>query len=155
MLGQELVTNSRNRVKKLPQGLESQMQVVCDLAALASLWPEPYWLKSETEKSALVEGTMLSRCANSQCSRPFLRLRQGKLFLVETECVANPGSPPASASTPMRLQPRRVERYWLCEQCAEVWTLVQERSQGIELVPLRRPAASARVTMAEERRESA
>jgi len=98
---------------------------------------------------------MLSRCANSQCSRPFLRLRQGKLFLVETECVAKPGNPPASTSAPMRLQPRRVERYWLCDQCAAVWALVQERSQGIELVPLGRPAASATVNMAEECRESA
>jgi hypothetical protein len=98
---------------------------------------------------------MLSRCANSQCSRPFLRLRQGKLFLVETEGVAKPGSPPASASAPMRLQSRRLERYWLCDQCAAVWTLVRERSQGIELVPLRRPAVSATVNTAEQHRESA
>ena len=99
---------------------------------------------------------MLSRCANSQCSRPFLRLRQGKLFLVETEYVAKPGNPAASASASMRPQSRRVERYWLCDQCAEVWTLVQERSQGIELVPLRRdPTRATNIAMAEERRESA
>jgi hypothetical protein len=35
---------------------------------------------------------MLSRCANSQCSKPFLRLREGKLFLVETEGLARLGS---------------------------------------------------------------
>jgi len=87
MLGQELVTNSRNRGEEPSTGLESQVHRVCNLAALASLLTELYWLKSETEKSRSVEGTMLSRCANSQCSRPFLRLRQGKLFLVETECV--------------------------------------------------------------------
>jgi hypothetical protein len=97
---------------------------------------------------------MLSRCANSQCSRPFLRLRQGKLFLVETESVAKPKDQQALASAPMRLQPRRVERYWLCDQCAEVWTLVQERSQGIELVPLRRAPTRASVAIA-ECRESA
>jgi hypothetical protein len=33
---------------------------------------------------------MLSRCANSQCSKPFLRLREGRLFLVETGPVAEP-----------------------------------------------------------------
>jgi hypothetical protein len=82
-------------------------------------------------------------------------LRQGKLFLMETEGVSNSGNLTVSASAPMRVQPRRVERYWLCDQCAEVWTLVQERSQGIELVPLRRPAASAKVNLPEERRESA
>lgn len=81
-------------------------------------------------------------------------MRQGKLFLVETECVAKPRDLPASASAPMRLQPRRVERYWLCDQCAEVWTLVQERSQGIELVPLRRAPTRASVAVA-ECRESA
>ena len=32
---------------------------------------------------------MLSHCANSRCSRPFLHLRQGKLFLVETEGVSS------------------------------------------------------------------
>jgi len=30
-----------------------------------------------------------------------------------------------------------VERYWLCDQCAQVWTLVHDR--GIVLVPLPAP----------------
>jgi hypothetical protein len=86
---------------------------------------------------------MLSHCANSQCGRPFLRLGQGKLFLVEAECFATPADlkplPPAHT----RLQPRRVERYWLCDQCAQVSTLVHDRNQGIVLVPLPRPPATA------------
>lgn len=96
---------------------------------------------------------MLSHCANPQCSRPFLRLRQGKLFLVETEGMAKLGELRAPASAQMRLQPRRVERYWLCDQCAETWTLVHERKQGIVLVPLRR--APTRAGVAAEYRESA
>ena len=98
---------------------------------------------------------MLSHCANSQCSRPFLRLGHGKLFLVETECVAKSGEPTAPSSPSMRQQPRRVERYWLCDQCAEVWTLVHDRNEGIVLVPLPRPPVGARVARAEEYRESA
>jgi hypothetical protein len=98
---------------------------------------------------------MLSHCANPQCSRPFLRLRQGKLFLVETEGVAKLGELRARASPQTRLQPRRVERYWLCDQCAETWTLVHERSQGIVLVPLRRAPTRAAVAAAGEYRESA
>src|SRR5215472_13035848 len=42
--------------------------------------------------------TRLSRCANDQCGKPFLRLRDGKPFLVETERVTKPGqsvSPPS------------------------------------------------------------
>jgi hypothetical protein len=139
---------------KLPQDLESQVHMPCNLAALASLWTKPGWLRCKTEKSRSVEGTMLSRCANSQCSRPFLRLRQGKLFLVETVDAAKPGNLGASTCAPMRLQPRRVERYWLCDQCAEVWTLVHEPAQGIELVPLRRAPTRASVAIA-ECRESA
>src|SRR5271155_4002696 len=97
---------------------------------------------------------MLSHCANSQCARPFLRLRQGKLFLVETECVARSGVPTAPPAPHMRPQPRRVERYWLCDQCAAVWTLVHDRHQGVVLVPLPRPQDGARVERTEEYRES-
>jgi hypothetical protein len=93
---------------------------------------------------------MLSHCANSQCARPFLRLRQGKLFLVETECVAKPGELTALSSPHMR-----VERYWLCDQCAEAWTLVHDRSLGIMLVPLPQPAIGARKGMKEQYSEVA
>jgi hypothetical protein len=96
---------------------------------------------------------MLSHCANPQCLKPFLRLRQGKLFLVEADCVAQPGELTPFASAQMRPKLRRVERYWLCDQCAEVWTLVHDLDQGIVLMPLQR--APARVTMAQEYQESA
>lgn len=98
---------------------------------------------------------MLSHCANPRCARPFLRLRQGKLFLVETEFVAKLGKPAAPSSPQMRRPPRHVERYWLCDQCAEAWTLVHERSRGIVLVPLRRAVAGAGVTMRQDYQESA
>jgi hypothetical protein len=41
----------------------------------------------------------------------------------------------------LRKQPRSVERYWLCDPCAELWTLVRDRSQGISLLPV--PAAGS------------
>jgi hypothetical protein len=77
---------------------------------------------------------MLSQCANSRCGRAFLRLAEGKLFLVEKERGIN-AEEPAARSPRMRHQPRRVERYWLCDECAVVWTLVQDRN-GIVLLPL-------------------
>jgi|SRR5580698_4490584 hypothetical protein len=97
---------------------------------------------------------MLSHCANSQCSRPFLRLGQGKLFLVEAGCVAKSGEVTATSSR-MRQSVRRVERYWLCDQCAEVWTLVRDRSQAIELMPLPRPPVGVRVPTTGQYREVA
>lgn len=81
---------------------------------------------------------MLSHCVNPECSRRFLRLGEGKLFLVESE--VRTGAPPASPYD-KRAPGRRVERYWLCNLCAEIWTLVQNPVSGVELVPLPRPPA--------------
>jgi hypothetical protein len=86
---------------------------------------------------------MLSHCANPQCSQPFLQLRQGKLFMVETEKLTESGNLPTPASSKLRRRPRRVERYWLCPQCAQVFTLAHDRHSGIALVPLVRPVARA------------
>jgi len=85
---------------------------------------------------------MLSRCANSQCSKPFLRLREGKLFLVETERVTKPGEPVVPPFVRARQLQRQVEHYWLCDDCASQWTLVYDRDHGVALAPLRRPVAS-------------
>jgi hypothetical protein len=85
---------------------------------------------------------MLSQCANSRCGRAFLRLAEGKLFLVEKERGIDAEEPAAGRSPRMRHQPRRVERYWLCDQCALGWTLVQDRN-GIVLLPLTPSPGSA------------
>ena len=83
---------------------------------------------------------MLSRCANDRCCKPFLKLREGKLFLVETERVRKPGvsSPPFVRA---RKQQRVVEHYWLCDGCAAQWTLVYDGERGIALAPLRGPGS--------------
>jgi hypothetical protein len=73
---------------------------------------------------------MLSRCANAQCSKPFLKLREGKLFLVETERLTKPGESAVPPFVRARQQQRRVEHYWLCDDCAKHWTLVYERERG-------------------------
>ncbi len=79
---------------------------------------------------------MLSCCANSNCAKPFLRLREGKLFLVETEGSNKAREPGTSEAQHHRLQPRQLERYWLCDQCAVEWTLIYDRNRGIALIPL-------------------
>ena len=85
---------------------------------------------------------MLSQCANSKCSKPFLKLRDGKLFLVETERIAKPGESAVPPFVRARQLQRCVEHYWLCDDCATEWTLVYDRERGIALAPLRRPVAS-------------
>jgi hypothetical protein len=84
---------------------------------------------------------MLSRCANPQCSKPFLRLREGKLFLVETERLTKPGESVAPPFVRARHLQRQVEHFWLCDECAAHWTLVYDRDRGVALAPLRRPVA--------------
>jgi len=86
---------------------------------------------------------MLSRCANSQCSKPFLRLREGKLFLVETERLTKPGEAVSPPFVRAHRAQRQVEHYWLCDECATQWTLIYDRDRGVGLAPLRRPVANA------------
>jgi hypothetical protein len=86
---------------------------------------------------------MLSRCANANCGRPFLKLREGKLFLVETERQMKPGQSVSPPFVRARKQQRLVEHYWLCDECAERWTLAYDQEGGIVLTPLRHPVGSA------------
>ncbi|HYM78418.1 MAG TPA: hypothetical protein VE377_20760 [Candidatus Dormibacteraeota bacterium] len=85
---------------------------------------------------------MLSHCANTGCGKPFLKLREGKLFLVETERLPKPGTSVAPPFVRARQQQRQVEHYWLCDECATQWTLMYDREHGVALAPLRRPAAN-------------
>jgi hypothetical protein len=76
---------------------------------------------------------MLYKCANEACSTPFRRLREGKLFQVETEYFAQP----QAGSGARRTRPwRRVEHYWLCDTCSSFVTLTFDRERGVITVPL-------------------
>jgi len=96
---------------------------------------------------------MLSQCANSQCGKPFLKLREGKLFLVETDRVRRPGESVSPPFVRARQQQRLVEHFWLCDECAPHWTLIYDGERGITLVPLRR--ALSRAAVAPERQSGA
>ena len=75
---------------------------------------------------------MLHKCANPNCIRPFRKLSQGKLFLVDTQ--------PLECSEARRARWRgqsthRVEYFWLCDQCAFAFTLSYEEGRGVVAVP--------------------
>ncbi len=63
---------------------------------------------------------MLSKCANPACSARFLYLHEGKIFYLELEL--------GLADDPSA---RRVERFWLCGNCARSMTVVCERGSII------------------------
>ena len=77
---------------------------------------------------------MLYKCANEACNTPFRRLREGKLFQVETEYIAGRGPSPTLSR---RVRPwRRIEHYWLCDACSPFVTLAFDRNRGVVTVPL-------------------
>lgn len=78
---------------------------------------------------------MLHKCANPACSVPFLRMTEGKLFLVQMPFSS--GSRKAAGQRKSGL--RRIEHYWMCDQCARQLTIVFDASRGMLTVPL--PAA--------------
>jgi hypothetical protein len=59
---------------------------------------------------------VLSKCANPACSARLHYLRAGKIFKVETSTVSS-----EKGSTT-----RRIEHFWLCENCAQTLTVVME-----------------------------
>ena len=77
------------------------------------------------------EVPVLHKCANPGCESEFRRLKQGKLFLVETPILET-----SPALTRKRERTHRIEHYWLCDQCASIFTLAYERGRGIVTVPL-------------------
>ncbi len=88
---------------------------------------------------------MLHKCANPACSNIFRRLSEGKLFQVETELFEPSSAGRAGANRNTR-PARRVEHYWLCNQCSSFLTLTYERGQGMITVPLPNPLGKKTVT---------
>ena len=77
---------------------------------------------------------MLHKCANQACSTPFRRLREGKLFRVETEYFAAHG--PKAESPRKTRSGHRIEHYWLCHACSPFVTLTFDQQHGLITVPL-------------------
>ena len=76
---------------------------------------------------------MLHKCANPTCINPFRKLSEGKLFLVEIDGSLAGGQLPANWDGKTS---RRIEHFWLCDQCAPVLTLSFEKGRGMVTVPL-------------------
>jgi len=76
---------------------------------------------------------MLYKCANESCETPFRRLREGKLFQVQTEYFKGRVS---SSNVTRKTKPiRRVEHYWLCDACSPFVTLTFDQGRGVVTVP--------------------
>lgn len=80
---------------------------------------------------------MLSKCANPNCSAPFLYLRSGKLFRWDGIEMTHHDSKAPAASVAKKTA-RKVEFFWLCGNCAPHMTVVFHEGHGITVRPLRR-----------------
>ena len=90
---------------------------------------------------------MVSKCANPECTTPFLYFHRGRLFRLETEGRQERRRDmgvESGAAKPLR----RIEFYWLCQDCAEKMTLVFDRMTGISVRPRPNAAAQAAVNAA-------
>ena len=60
---------------------------------------------------------MVSKCANPNCSTPFLYLGKGTLFFFEISPDSEPPVATESLRT-LRKGPHRIETFWLCRNCS-------------------------------------
>ena len=73
---------------------------------------------------------MVAKCANPDCSATFRYFHTGKLFRVETSAGLDRRramGQDAAESKPMR----RLEFFWLCNECAGRMTVVFDRDLGV------------------------
>jgi hypothetical protein len=75
---------------------------------------------------------MLAKCSSASCSASFLRLQEGKLFLLDSERMNDATRLPRS------------EYFWLCPRCASQMTLRLAENQSVVTVPL--PERTRRVS---------
>jgi hypothetical protein len=85
---------------------------------------------------------MVSKCANPNCQTRFLYLHAGLLFRAETD--AGEVEAPSFGIDPAIKKPsRRVEFFWLCNECAAVMTLTVTEGAGVTTKPLARAQTAA------------
>ena len=82
---------------------------------------------------------MVSKCANPACAASFRYFHKGQLFRLEILPASNP-----TDDNGMKKSVRRLEFYWLCDECARKMTLAFERGVGVSVRPkLTRSATAA------------
>ncbi len=60
---------------------------------------------------------MLSKCANPTCLSRFRYLHEGRIFNIVMAALSSESN---------RAATRKIEHFWLCERCAQTFTVVLE-----------------------------
>jgi len=80
---------------------------------------------------------MVSKCANPDCSVPFRYFHTGKLFRAESSLGFDRRrtmGQDSQQSKPLR----RLEFFWLCEDCSAKMTLIFDQASGVAVRPRER-----------------
>jgi len=86
---------------------------------------------------------MLSKCANPECSANFRYLHQGKLFRIETSVGLDHRRANLGSDDDKKKPLRRLEFYWLCEDCTKKMTVILDKETGVSVRPFRYLQAAA------------
>ena len=86
---------------------------------------------------------MLAKCANPDCPKAFLYLREGKLFHLRIPVPESGQSDQAADIASGSAVRDRMELFWLCDYCSERMTVVWKSGQGFTAVPLKRYKAAS------------
>ncbi len=81
---------------------------------------------------------MLSKCANPDCSATFGYFHLGRVFRANFPTAFDRRRATMGDGGSIS-KPRRLEFYWLCEQCSQKMTLVYDKDAGVKV----RASASA------------
>lgn len=84
---------------------------------------------------------MVSKCANPDCAATFRYFHLGRLFRLETETGLDRRRS-LGADDAVKKPLRRIEFYWLCENCAQRMTVVFEKGVGVSARPNAFPKAA-------------
>jgi hypothetical protein len=80
---------------------------------------------------------MVAKCANPECSVPFRYFHTGKLFRVETATGLDRRRTMGPDGEQRKVL-RRLEFFWLCEDCAGKMTLIFDKESGVTARPKER-----------------
>jgi hypothetical protein len=97
-----------------------------------------------SDRLSVVEGkhNSATRCANLQCSKELLYLREGSLQLLELESDSN--DQPDQDDGAFAMKPLRSKYFWLCGECSKTHIVKQWTTSGLVLVLRNQKTAGSR-----------
>jgi hypothetical protein len=84
---------------------------------------------------------VVSKCANPECAATFRYFHLGKLFRLEIDSGLDRRRS-LGTDDALRKPLRRIEFYWLCENCSRRMTIVFEKGMGVSARPNAFPKAA-------------